>query len=92
MLITASYDKVRQSVTEQSKSKKHGLIAGSDLGRNGLIRACDWSMLFALLLLCNTLTHFVIMDYVCSIAAVAEGPALCYYSSPPRAAAALAAV
>jgi hypothetical protein len=29
---------------------------------NGLIRACDWSMLFALLLLRNTLTHFVISN------------------------------
>ena len=54
------YDKVRQSVTEQSKSKKHGPITGTDSSRNGLIRACDWSMLFALLLLRNTLTHFVI--------------------------------
>jgi len=42
-----NYDKVRQSVTSKSKSKKHGPITGSDLGRNGLIRACDWSMLSA---------------------------------------------
>ena len=54
--------KVRQSVTEQSKSKKHGPITGSDLGRNNLIRACDCSMLSAFALLCNTLTHFVILN------------------------------
>jgi len=60
-MTSSTYDKVRQSVTEQSKSKKHGPITGSDLGRNSLIRGCDWSMLFALLLLCNTLTHFVIL-------------------------------
>jgi hypothetical protein len=54
-------DKVRQSVT--SKSKKHGPITGSDLGRIGLIRACDWSMLFAFALARNTLTHFVISHH-----------------------------
>jgi hypothetical protein len=42
-----TYDKVRQSVTSKSKSKTHGPITGSHLGRNGLIRACDWSMLSA---------------------------------------------
>jgi len=31
----------------ESKSKKHGSIIGSDLCRNGLIRACDRSMLSA---------------------------------------------
>jgi len=41
------YDKVRQSVTSKSKSKKHGPITTSDLDRNGLIRACDLSMLSA---------------------------------------------
>jgi len=40
------HDKVRQSVTEQSKSKKHRPITGSDFGRNGLTRAYDWCMLF----------------------------------------------
>jgi len=47
ILLATSYDKVRQSVVSKSKSKKHGPIAGSNLGRNGLIRACDWSMLSA---------------------------------------------
>ena len=61
---------MRQRVTEQSKSKKYGPIIGSDLGRNGLIRACDWSMLFALLLLCNTLTHFVISQPVLRVPVV----------------------
>jgi hypothetical protein len=39
------YDKMCQSDASKSKSKKHGPITGSNLGRNGLIRACDWSML-----------------------------------------------
>ena len=55
-----AYDKVRLSVTSKSKSKKHRPNTGSNLSRNGLIRARDWSMLLALLLLRNTLTHFVI--------------------------------
>jgi len=55
-----SYEKVRQSVTSNSKSKKHGPITGSALGRNGLIRACEWSMLFAFAFDRNTLTHFVV--------------------------------
>jgi len=29
------------------------------LRASALIRACDWSMLFAFALACNTLTHFV---------------------------------
>jgi len=44
----SQYDKVCQSVKEQNQQQKHGPITGSDLGRNmsnGLIRACDWSML-----------------------------------------------
>ena len=55
------YDKLRQSVTSKSKSKKHGPITGSDLGRKGLIRACDWSVLFAFAFARNTLTNFVIL-------------------------------
>jgi hypothetical protein len=30
------------------------------LGRNGLIRACDWSMLFAFAFARNPFTHFVV--------------------------------
>jgi len=58
---TPVHDKVRQSVTEQSKSKKHGPITSSDQTIPTQIQACDWSMLFAFALLRNTLTHFVIL-------------------------------
>jgi len=55
------YDKVRQSVTVQKQSKKHGPITSSDQTVPTQIRACDWSMPFAFALPCNTLTHFVIL-------------------------------
>ena len=35
-------------------------VTGTDQTVPTQIRACDWSMLFAFALLCNTLTHFVI--------------------------------
>jgi hypothetical protein len=47
LLVAECYDKVRQSVTSKSKSKNNGPITGSDLGRNGLIRGFDWSILSA---------------------------------------------
>jgi hypothetical protein len=56
------YDKVRQSVTSKSKSKKHGLITGSDQNRSEPVRACDWSMLFAFAFARNTSTHVVIHE------------------------------
>jgi len=62
-LTSISYDNVRQSVTEQKQSKKHGPITSSDQTvptQILKIRACDWSMLFVFALLRNTLTHFVI--------------------------------
>jgi hypothetical protein len=61
------HDNVRQSVTEQSKSKQHGPITSSDQTVPTKIGACDWSMLFAIALLCNTLTHFVIQYAVQSL-------------------------
>jgi len=54
------YDKVRQSFTSKSKSKKHGPITGSDQNRSKPVRACDWSMLFAFSFARNILAHFVI--------------------------------
>jgi hypothetical protein len=60
---STEYDNVSQSVAIKSKSKKHGPITGSDLGLNGLIRACDWFMLFAFAYARNTLTHFVISHH-----------------------------
>ena len=54
------YDKVRQSVTSKSKSKKHGPITGSDKNRSEPARACDWPMLSAFAFARNTLTHLVI--------------------------------
>ena len=60
------YDKVRQSVTSKSKSKTHGPITGSDRPGTVLIRACDWSMLFAFAFAHNTLTHFVILGQTTS--------------------------
>ena len=51
--------KVLQS---KSKSRKHEPITDSNLVRNGLIRACDWFMLLLLLLLCNTLTHILVLE------------------------------
>jgi len=45
--VKSEHEKVRQSVASKSKSKKRGSITGLDLGRKGLIWACDWSMLSA---------------------------------------------
>ena len=64
----ARYDKVRQSDTSKSRSKKHGPITGSDQTVPTQIRACDWSMLFAFAFARNTLTHFVIHAFMQSVA------------------------
>ena len=64
VFLSGRFDKVRQSVTEQSKSKKHGPITSSDQQTVPTkVRACDSSMLFAFALQCNTLTRFVISEY-----------------------------
>ncbi len=61
-----AYDKVRQSVTSISKSKKHEPITGSDQTVQTQIRACDWSVLFAFAFARSTLTHVVINNVHCT--------------------------
>ena len=61
------YDKVRQSVTSKSKSRKHGPITNSDQAVPTQIRVCDWSMHFAFAFAHNTLTHFVIPGFAAHV-------------------------
>jgi len=69
-----SYDKVIQSVTSNSRSKKHGPITSSDLTVRTQIRVCDWSVLFAFAFARNTVTHSVIVRAISHVIQLALDP------------------